>query len=189
MPTNDEENTGHYAKFETNFGVQLIPDEKDVPSIKNEVRAISLEQQGCCNSKLKKQNARDFIKCIRCRKPRVIYILRKLKDRDNRLLQRIKATYGCEYECGCIILPEGCTALEGNVFTRVQMHCATPVETPFYQSSLIPGPKDICRHCAAPNTTVDPTLVGKFTTLIPACASCQAIGKKELKSDKRSQVC
>ena len=188
MPAADPNNKGHYMRFDAAFKDQITPTDKDIPSLNDETRVISIEQQGCANSKLTKQNARDYIRCARCNKPRVIYCLKKLKDRDSRMLKRVKAQFGMEYECGCILVPEGYETLEGNVFTRLMMSCSTPVETPFYQSSMIKCPKDICRHCAAPNTVISPDLVGKFTTLIPSCDTCQAKGKGPLKAGKRSKV-
>ena len=85
-------------------------------------------------------------------------------------------------------MPEGCVALEGKVFTRVMMSCATPIETPFYTSSHIKCPKDICRHCGALDVTVDAALLAKHSRVIPACERCRAMGKDVLKTGKTAKV-
>ena len=188
MPVDDPNNKGHYLPFADAFRQQMIPDHSHIPSLRNETRAISVEQQGCPNSKLNKQNARGYLKCARCQKPRVIYSLKKLNQREDRALERIKRMYGSQYECGCILVPEGETALEGKVFTRVMMSCGTPVETPYFTSNLIKTAKDICRHCGVGNVAVEPELLAKHSRVIPSCQKCRAQGKDVLKIGKTAKL-
>ena len=79
------------------------------------------------------QNARFLVTCVECRKPRVLYSLHKLTERQKVSLVVSVSEY--DYTCGAPVLPPG-NILSSKVMVRASLTCAMPVEIPYYGSEL-----------------------------------------------------
>ena len=75
------------------------------------------------------QNARFLITCVECRKPRVMYSLHKLTERQKVSLVTSMSKY--DYTCGAPVLPPSNT-LHSKVMVRAFLTCSMPVEIPYY---------------------------------------------------------
>ena len=128
----------------------------------NEVKRYSLTAQ----------NARSTVKCVECRKPRVIYSTHKLTERQKNTLAFLVGEF--EYSCGAQVTAPAC-ALHGKVMIRSHLTCAAPVEVPYYSSNI--GRKDICTFCANIDAEVDPCLKASFKTVLPICKDCRQQGR------------
>lgn len=123
------------------------------------------------------QNVRDTVNCKSCSKPRCIYTSRALSDREKEELKNVKRNY--DYVCGCLITPE-VSYLSGEVFTRLEMHCNTPVAWEYYSATKIPLKKDVCSHCSRPGAIVDKETKKAYKTVLPICETCKVEGKKTI---------
>ena len=185
VPTPIPTESGHYKSYNDVIASGATPSNEFVPSIINSVRVVSEAQQGCKSTALNRQTARKTVTCRTCSKPRLIYSVTKLSDREHRDLTRLLRTHAGLYECGCILVPED-HPLEGKVFTRVQMSCYTPIETPYYTSTNLSVRKDICCYCGEINCIIEQDTQRKHTTILPICESCVRKGKKQIKRGKIS---
>ena len=113
-------------------------------------------------------NARFLITCVECRKPRVMYSLHKLTERQKVSLVTSMSEY--DYTCGAPVLPPSNT-LHSKVMVRAFLTCSMPVEIPYYGSEL--GKKDICAHCVAEEAEIDQELKKKYKTVLPICIACE----------------
>ncbi len=124
------------------------------------------------------QNVRDVVTCKSCSKPRCVYSKGNLTNREQRELRKITRSY--DYVCGCLITPD-ISFLSGTVFTRLEMHCKTPVEWSFYSANKINTRKDLCCHCTKKDSKVDVDEKKLYKTVLPICEQCKAQGKKTMK--------
>lgn len=118
------------------------------------------------------QNARFLVNCVECRKPRVMYSLHKLTERQKVSLVTSMSEY--DYTCGAPVLPPSNT-LHNKVMVRAFLTCSMPVEIPYYGSEL--GRTDTCAHCAAEEAETDQELKKKHKTVLPICIACREAGK------------
>ena len=98
--------------------------------------------------------------------------------RSTRVKKNVIRKY--DYVCGCLITPDG-SMLSGSVFTRLEMHCKTPVEWVYYGAAKITAQKDLCRHCSKQGAQQDKELKKLFKTVLPICDGCRAESKKVYK--------
>lgn len=116
------------------------------------------------------QNGRFLMTCcVECRKPRVLYSLHKLTERQKVSLVVPMSEY--DYTCGAPVLPPS-NAFSSNVVVRASLTCTMPVEIPYYGSEL--GRRDIC---AAEEAETDQELKKKYKTVLPICIACKEEGK------------
>ena len=99
--------------------------EEFMPSKMNNVRNMTEEIQGCKSTTLIAQNF-----CI--------YAKSQLSNRETNELKKIIKNY--HYVCGCIITPDS-SFLIGAVFTRLELHCKSPIEAMCYGASKISNRK------------------------------------------------
>ena len=118
------------------------------------------------------QNARFLVTCVECRKPRVMYSLHKLTERQKVFLVTSMSNY--VYTCGAPVLPPSNT-LHSKVMVRAFLTCSMPVEVPYYGLEL--GRKDIRAHCMAEEAEIDQELKKKYKTVLPICIACKEEGK------------
>ena len=100
--------------------------------------------------------------------------------RSTRVKKNVIRKY--DYVCGCLITPDG-SMLSGSVFTRLEMHCKTPVEWVYYGAAKITAQKDLCCHCSKQGA--QQTL---FKTVLPICDGCRAEGEKVYKQGLLKQL-
>ena len=134
--------------------------------------------QGCKTSVLTAQNLRDIVKCEECEKPRCVYATRVLTAREARELKNVIRK--CDYVCGCLITPD-VSMLSRSVFTRLEMHCKTPIEWAYYGATKITARKNLCCHCSKQGAQKDKELKKLFKTVLPICDGCRAESKKVYK--------
>ena len=70
--------------------------------------------------------------------------------------------------------------LKGTVFTRLDHHCKSPIESTYYSSSKISKRKDLFAHCAKKDCTPNKELKKQFKTVVPICEQCKSKGKNEV---------
>ena len=116
------------------------------------------------------QNVREIVKCKSCSKPRCIYSNANLSNREHRELRKIIRTY--EYLRGCLITPD-VSFLSGTLFTRLEMHCKSPIEWACYRVTKANARKDVCCHCSKIGAKV-------YKSVLPVCNQRKAQGKKIL---------
>ena len=114
------------------------------------------------------QNARLFVVCIECRKPRVLYMTQKPSDRQ--LCNIVRSVSEYDYTCGAPVLPSSHRMFE-KVSIRPELQCALPVEFAYYSSQI--GRVDICSYCAIEECVIDGRLKLKYRTVLPICAECK----------------
>ena len=85
-----------------------------------------------------------------------------------------------DYVCGCLITPD-VSMLSGSVFTRLEMHCKTPIEWAYCGATKITAQKDLCCRCSKQGAQQDQELKKLFKTVLPICDGCQAECKKVYK--------
>lgn len=117
------------------------------------------------------QNARSTVVCVECSKPRVIYSKLKLSSRQQ--LQLAELIRDFIYTCGAPLTPPG-HSLNGKTTIRMNLDCASPMETPYYSATV--GPCDICYYCGVHKGEVDRELKTQFKTVLPLCTLCSAKG-------------
>ena len=81
------------------------------------------------------------------------------------------------YVYGCLIAPDS-SFIDGHVFTRLAMHCNTPIKWAYYGAVKISLPKDLCSHCGNSSLKVDTEQKKLFKSVLPICDACRAQGKK-----------
>lgn len=59
--------------------------------------------------------------------------------------------------------------LQGKVFVRLQMSCQSPIEFPYYSSTV--GRVDVCAHCTLPSEKSQ-EMLKKYKVVLPVCAQC-----------------
>ena len=123
------------------------------------------------------KNVRELAKCKACTKPS-IYTERSLTNREMRALRKIILSY--DYVCGCLITCN-VSMLSGTVFTRLEMHCNTPIEWVCYIATKVSIQKDLCVYCAQPGAAIDQDLKKIYKLVLPPCEKCKANGKSALK--------
>jgi hypothetical protein len=121
------------------------------------------------------QNARSTVQCTECNKPRVIYCKQRLSQRQQLTVTLAISEY--DYTCGAPLLPPTCSFAK-SILCRLSIGCATPVEVPFYSSSV--GRVDLCAYCAMEEAVVDTELKKKFKTVLPLCIRCRNDGKQAI---------
>ncbi|XP_066934136.1 uncharacterized protein [Clytia hemisphaerica] len=176
FPSPDPDNPGHFKKFKEVSDQQ--PTEEHLPSNVNNVRKVAELEQGCKSSMLTSQNVREIVKCKSCTKPRCIYSKANLSYSEQRELRKIIRSY--DYVCGCLITPD-VSFLAGKVFTRLEMHCQSPVEWSYYSASKVNTRQDLCCHCIKKDSKVDKEEKKLFKTVLPICDECKGNGKKVMK--------
>lgn len=65
--------------------------------------------------------------------------------------------------------------LQGKVFVRLQMSCQSPIEFPYYSSTV--GRVDVCAHSTLP-AEKSPEMLKKYKVVLPVCAQCFISGKE-----------
>ena len=118
------------------------------------------------------------VSCKSCTKPRCIYTDRNLHNREQRELKEIIRSY--DYVCECLMTPD-ISFLSSIVFTRLEMHCKTPVEWAYYSSIKITTRKNLHCHCTKSGAKVDKEEKKLYKTVLPLCEQRKAQGKKILK--------
>ena len=124
------------------------------------------------------KNVRDVVSCKSYAKPRCIYTDINLNNWEQRELKEIIRSY--DYFCGCLITPD-ISFLSGIVFTSLEMHCKTPIEWVYYNSSKTTTKKDLWYHCIKSGAKVDKEDNKLYKTVLPLCEQCKTQGKKILK--------
>lgn len=119
------------------------------------------------------QNARAYVECIECRKPRVVYSKHRLTGRQKTSLAA--DLNESDFTCGTVDVKEPTFALD--VKCR-PLECATTVEICYYGASL--GPVDICCHCGSSGAEVDQELKKSYKTVLPICDLCLGNGKQTI---------
>ncbi|MES9904556.1 MAG: hypothetical protein ABW168_18000, partial [Sedimenticola sp.] len=122
------------------------------------------------------QNARFTAKCSECSKHRLIYSKLKLDLRYRVQIELLLLEY--DYTCGSAVTPPG-HGLHGKIFTRLNIDCASPMETAYYSSihySSEIARADCCYYCGDVGATVDQDLKLKFKTVYPLCLDCKTKG-------------
>ena len=87
------------------------------------------------------------------------------------------------YMCGAVLVgPDEDECLrELRVFTRVQMNCGSPIETPYYTSANLKVNKSVCSFCCKETDNASlQELKKKFKTVIPCCSACLSVGRKQI---------
>lgn len=163
--------SSHYKAFEDVYGTTT--NDNDRGTIK--FSTFAKENQGCEARMLVGQNVRFVTRCAECNKPRCIYSTKELTTRQMTSLKRIFSQH--EYICGSIATPEN-HPLEGQVFSRVGISCASPLEWAFYASKL--GASSICCHCGQLDGETDRDLAKKYKTVLPTCVTCRNKGRSPL---------
>ena len=151
----------------------------NVPCADSEIWCF-LYFQGCKSSMLTGQNVREIVKCKSCSKPRCIYSNPNVSNREQRELRKIIRTY--EYLRGCLITPDVCF-LSGTLFTRLKMHCKSPIEWACYSPTKANARKNVCCHCSKISAKVDSDEKKLYKSVLPACNQRKAQGKKILKRE------
>lgn len=123
------------------------------------------------------QHARFAINCIECRKPRVLYTVKALRERN--LVELVAAVTEFDYTCGAPILPPGHPVLQFGVYTKANLRCADEVEIPYYSSRF--GRLDICCQCGGEEAIVDQVAKQEYKTVLPLCPSCAENGLETIK--------
>ena len=85
-----------------------------------------------------------------------------------------------DFVCGCLITPD-ISSLSGQVFTRLELSCQSPLEWAYYGATKTAVRKDACCHCGKVDATVDKELLKCYKTVLPICTSCLNAGKEPLK--------
>ena len=173
-PIPDDDKPGHYKSF--NDISNTDPTEKYLPSFINDPKKVAEEIQGCKSSTLTAQNVRDVVKCSTCKKPRCIYATRALSNREMIELRKIIKNY--DYVCGCMIAPET-SFLKGSIFSRLELHCNSPIESMYYGAPKLNKRKDLCCHCGKTGVSQDTELKRQYKTVIAA----KGRGKKQSQED------
>ncbi|XP_078327779.1 uncharacterized protein LOC144623250 [Crassostrea virginica] len=119
------------------------------------------------------QNARYTTTCTECDKPRLIYGKNKLTERQKVQLAILLSDF--KYTCGSPVTPPE-HALHGKLFTRMNIHCGSPMEVAYYSSSI--GRRDICYYCGATDAEANVELKKEFKTVLPLCQTCKDIGRQ-----------
>ena len=79
-------------------------------------------------------------------------------------LRKIIANY--DYVCGCLITPD-VSMLSDSVFTRLEMHCNTPIEWAYYTTTKVSIQKDLRVYCAQPGAAIDQDLKKIYKSVLP----------------------
>lgn len=178
-PEPDESSPGHYKNFKDLYG-KSNPTDQFIPSLNDNVRKVTEEEQGCKTSELSGQNARFSIKCSMCLKPRVIYSRKKLDNRQTRTLNRVINMYGSSYICGCVITPED-SILNGLVFTRLALTCSSIIEIQYYTADKLNFNRSLCCYCGVSGTEVSAEDRKLYKTCLPICNACVEVGRKPIR--------
>ena len=183
-PRWDKSNAGHYSPYSDVRNEP--PADIDIPSLDSQKVAQVVEAvQGVKSSKLTAQTARSVIRCIECSKPRVIYSMKILPQRQSTQLKRLIASIKNEFECGALITPEG-NSLQGQVFTQMSLTCSRPIEKQYYGSkNLARVDKSICCYCCNRAPPVSAEDKKQFITVLPICALCLSKGRRKLTWGKK----
>ena len=134
--------------------------------------------QGCETSVLRAQNVQDIVKCEECGKHWCIHATRVLTAREARELKKVIRKY--DYVCGCLITPD-VSMLSGYVFTRLEMHCKTPIKWKYYGTTKITARKHLCCHCSKQEAQHNQEFKKLLKTVLPICDGCRAESKKVYK--------
>ncbi|XP_065943283.1 uncharacterized protein [Magallana gigas] len=124
------------------------------------------------SSGFRENNVRGTATCTECMKSRCIYAKSKLTTREERSLKH--TLENIDYTCGSLITPNG-DILQGKVFVRLQMSCQSPIEFPYYSSTV--GRVDVCAHCTLPSEKSQ-EMLKKYKVVLPVCAQCLISGKE-----------
>ena len=119
------------------------------------------------------QNARSFVVCIECEKPRVVYSRHRLTDRQQMSIT-LAISDDYEYTCGSVLLPPSSPHYK-TIMCRLGICCETPIQLPYYASGL--GKSDLCCYCASEDGEVEQELKRKYKTVLPLCVTCKKNGK------------
>lgn len=65
--------------------------------------------------------------------------------------------------------------LQGKLFVRLQMSCQSPIEFPYYSSTV--GRVDVCAHCTLPSEKSQ-EMLKKYKVVLPVCAQCPYQARK-----------
>ena len=150
FPIVADDNPEHYKPFSKVYGTE--PTEEYLPSNVNNAKKVNDLQQAIATSKLTAQNVRSIVKCTSCQKPRCIYVIRAFSQREMIELKQVLEKF--PYVYGCLLAPDS-SFIDGHVFTRLAMHCNTPIEWAYYGAVKISLPKDLCSHCGNSSSKVD----------------------------------
>ena len=184
-PAPDESRPGHYKSYSSMKGTE--PTDKHVPSLMEQTtRQVAEGLQGINPTKLTAQHARSSIKCRQCKKPRVVYAVHVLTTRQKTSLKRLLSAVANEFECGCMVTPDN-HDLDGKVFTRMTLTCASVVETAYYSTKNFKSDKSICCYCLAPGQIISEDMKAEYCTVLPLCHACMAKGRTQKKWGKRQQ--
>ena len=60
--------------------------------------------------------------------------------------------------------------LQGKIFVRLQLTCASHIEFAYYKGSV--GRPDLCAYCSRPDVQCDTELLTKFRVVLPVYGMC-----------------
>ncbi|XP_019632046.1 PREDICTED: uncharacterized protein LOC109475723 [Branchiostoma belcheri] len=166
----------HYLSFAELYGKPTT--EADRPSLKQPTQKSETDKKR--KQLLVAAKVRDVISCGECRKPRCIYAASKLLAEEGGAVTR--AQQDGTYVCGGHIFAEG-GRYHDKIVTKVDLTCASPVETQYYGSVTVAFP-DCCFHCGTLSNLLEQTdpyileLRQSYHTVRPICSPCHAGGKQ-----------
>ena len=138
-PIPDENNEGHYKKFESVFGMPTT--EEHMPSKKTATRQshgipFQPHKQHALNTNL-------TIVCVYCHKPRLAYSKNKISR--NIFTKFKRETSELQFVCGTTV--EELTGADNfkDIFVRGNLRCDTTVEVIYYSVGYV----SCCTHCGA----------------------------------------
>ena len=77
--------------------------------------------------------------------------------------------------------------LQGTVFVKLQLSCASHVELSYYSTSASIGRKDICCHCGVEGAEQDREAAEQYRTVIPFVLNVKHQGRKLLRELRKSE--
>ncbi|XP_070556692.1 uncharacterized protein [Ptychodera flava] len=156
----------HYKPFAEVYGT--VTTEKDRPSLQSNTSTtkghglpFSPSAQTACRVKR-------TVMCHECDKPRVLHGTNKLKQHE--LNQLDAAMEEVDFTCGTDIhnfIPEGQPGhIISKVYVRHDLQCTSPVEIPYFSSSVFPA---LCSHCGSGEDLLSGE---RAADIYPTCTDC-----------------
>ena len=121
------------------------------------------------------------IRCVECKKTRVIHSKLKLKTGESEKLKR--ALSGLQYICGSTFNEFDSEKDDGilkKTFVRENLSCSTGIELTYYSATIYP---DVCIHCGSKRN-----LVPNNVAVFPRCRSVECNKKGDVARRKRKAV-
>ena len=114
----------------------------------------------------------DIVKCTNYEKPRCIDSKQQLSGRQLRELCCIMQSY--KYYCGCMITPN-VSSLSGEVFTRLELTCNSPITRVYYGVTICSIRKGLCSYCGVKDGIINQELKKCYKTVLPICKECKKL--------------